>query len=54
MQAGSELNRAALFDHAMQAVVVDQQFAVDVEARAVVGGDKERILAWLVDHDVTP
>ena len=53
MQADSELHGAALFDHTMQAVVVDQQFAVDVEARAIVGGDKERVLAWLVDHDMT-
>jgi hypothetical protein len=53
MQAGSELNRAALFDHSMQAVVIDQQFAVDVEARTIVGGDEERVLAWLFNHDMT-
>ena len=53
MQAGGQLNGALLFDHAVQAVVVDEQFAIEVEARTVVGVDEERVFAGFVDRNVS-
>ena len=51
---GSRLKRdaALLGPHAVDPVVVDDQLAVDVEARAVVGTEVERVVALPGDVDV--
>ena len=49
MKTGVEMAAAALLDHAVVEVVVDDELLVDVEARAVVGSERERVVARALD-----
>ena len=45
VRAGGQIDSAALLGHALQPIVVDQQLVIEVDPRAVVRGDEERVLA---------
>ena len=52
MRAGRQFDRAGSFGHPLQAVVVDQEFFVEIDPRAVIRGDKKRVFASLWDNHI--
>ena len=52
MGTGSELNGSRSFGHPLESIVVDQELIVDIDARTVIRGDKERVLTGFRNDDV--